>query len=57
MIEAEASHLPMLELLAARDWKRHVLVPSGRDPSLADSAIDAACEKMRKSRDRFAGLF
>ena len=31
--EAKLSRLPMVELLAARDWKRHVLGPQGRDAS------------------------
>ena len=29
--EAERSRLPMLELLAARDWGEHLLEPNGRD--------------------------
>ena len=34
--EANLSRLPMLELLAARDWKKHLLEPNGRDCSKAE---------------------
>ena len=48
--EAAASRLPMLELLAGRDWKRAV----GESSAAADAAIDAACAKMGKSRAQLA---
>ena len=47
---AKASRLPMLELLAARDWRDHLLVPSGRDCSNAEAVIDSACIVMKKTR-------
>ena len=40
----------MFELLAARDWKQHLVEAKGRDGSAAEAAIDAACAKMKKSR-------
>ena len=52
--EAKLSRLPMLEVLAARDWKRHLLEPNGRGASEAESIIDAACLKMKKSREQLA---
>ena len=52
--EAKVSRLPMLEVLAARDWKRHLLEPQGRNASEAESIIDAACLKMKKSREQLA---
>ena len=48
----EAKALPMLQLLAARDWKRSVSA-SG---AAADAAIDAACAKMGKSRAELASV-
>ena len=48
--EASLSRLPMLELLAARDWKRYALEPQGRDSSEAEAVIDGACLKMKKTR-------
>ena len=48
--EATASRLPMLELLAARDWKRAV----DESSDVADAVIDAACAKMGKSRAQLA---
>jgi len=50
--EAEASRLPMLELLVARDWKKHVLLPAQRDCSPAEGSIDLACQKMKKTRSQ-----
>ena len=50
------SCLPMLEVLASQRWKQHLLVPNGRDTSAADAAIDAACAKMKKSRDDLASV-
>jgi hypothetical protein len=42
----------MLQLLAARDWKRSVSASGGA----ADAAIDAACAKMGKSRAELASV-
>ena len=52
--EAKASRLPMLELLAARDWKRYLLEPAGRDCNEADAVIDGACGAMKKTRGQVA---
>ena len=52
--EAKLSRLPMLEVLAARDWKQHVLQPAGRDCAVAEAVIDAACAVMKKDRDQMA---
>ena len=50
---AKASpRLPMLELLAAQEWKRAVSGSGGA----ADAVIDAACAKMGKSRAELASL-
>ena len=54
--EARKSGLPMFELLAARDWKKHVLEPDGRSVATAEAAIDAACASMGKTRERMAPL-
>ena len=54
--EAELSRFPMLELLAARDWKKHLLEPNGWDSSPAEAAIDAACAKMKKTRGDLASV-
>ena len=54
--EAKLSRLPMLELLAARDWKRHLLEPNGQDASAAEAAIDGACAKMKKTREQLASI-
>ena len=35
--EAKLSRLPMVELLAARDWKRHLLEPNWRDYGAAET--------------------
>ena len=48
----------MLEMIAARDWKRHLLEPNGRDcgaaeeysEAIIDGAHDGACTKMKKTR-------
>ena len=56
LAEAKLSRLPMLELLAARDWKRHVLAPQGRDASGAEVVIDGACAKMKKTREQLASI-
>ena len=54
MKEATLSRLPMLELLAAREWKKHLLEPQKRDCSAAEATIDGACAKMKKTRDQLA---
>ena len=54
--EAKLSRLPMLEVLAARDWKKHALEASGRDCNEAESVIDAACAKMNKTREQIASV-
>ena len=54
--EARKSGLPMFELLAARDWKKHALAPAGRPTDAAEAAIDSACAKMNKTRGRFTSL-
>ena len=46
----------MVELLAARDWKKHVLLPQGRDASGAEAVIDGACVKMKKTREQLASV-
>ena len=56
MENAKLSRLPMLELLAARDWKRYVLQPNGRDCSAVEAAIDGACAKMKKTRERMGAV-
>ena len=40
----------MVEVLAARDWKRHLLEPNGQDCRGAEAVIDGACRKMKKTR-------
>jgi hypothetical protein len=50
--EARASRLPMLEVLAARDWKRAV----SESGAAADVAIDGACAKMGKTRAQLASV-
>ena len=50
------TEMPMFELLAARDWKKHLLVPNGRDCSVAEVAIDAACAKMDKTREQLSSI-
>ena len=52
--QARISRLRMVEVLVARDWKKHVLEPAGRDVSEAESVIDGACVKMKKSREQIA---
>ena len=54
--EAKLSRLPMLELLAVRDWKRHVLEPNGRECRSAEAAIDGACAKMNRTREELASV-
>ena len=50
--EAKLSRFPMLELIAARDWRKHLLEPKGRDCGAADAAIDGACAAMKKTREQ-----
>ena len=50
LAEAKRSRLPMLEVLTARDWKRHALLPAGCDCTDAEAAIDGACAAMSKTR-------
>ena len=52
--EAKISRLPMMEVIVARDWKRHLLDPQGLDASEAESVIDGACAVMQKSREQLA---
>jgi hypothetical protein len=52
--EAKLSRLPMMELIAARDWKKHGLESAERDCSGAEAVIDGACEKMKKTREQLA---
>ena len=52
--EAKVSRLPMLEVLAARDWKRHLLEPEGRECGAAEAVIDGACTEMKKTREQLA---
>ena len=54
--EAKLSRLPMMELIAARDWKKHGLELAGRDCSGAEAVIDGACGKMKKTRDQLARM-
>ena len=54
--EAKLSRLPMLELLAARDWKRHLLKPEGRECAEAEAVIDGACGRMKKTREQLASV-
>ena len=56
LLEAKLSRLPMLEVLAARDWKRHLLAPQGRECGAAEAAIDGARLKMKKTREELAPL-
>jgi hypothetical protein len=50
---AAASRFPLVEVLAARDWKRAVGASAA---AAADAAIDAACVKMGKSRGQLASV-
>ena len=53
---AKQSGLPMLEVVTAREWKKHLLEPNGRDVSVAEAVIDGACLKMKKSRMEVASV-
>jgi hypothetical protein len=48
---AKASRYPLLEVVAARDWKRAV---PGDAAGAADAALDNACVKLGKSREQLA---
>ena len=50
----DSSLVSLLEVLAARDWKQHALAPAGRDCGAVEGAIDAACTKMDKTREKLA---
>jgi hypothetical protein len=54
--QAKCTMMPMFEVLAARDWKKFLLEPNERDPSAADAAIDAACAKMKKTREQLSSV-
>ena len=54
MKEAKLSRLPMLEVLVARNMKKHLLEPNGRDCIVAEEGIDSACRKMNKTREEVA---
>ena len=56
LAEAELSRLPMLEVVAARDWKKHLLEPNGRDCGAAEAVIDEACSQMKKTRGQLASV-
>ena len=46
------SEMPMFEVLVARDRKKHLLEPNGRDCTEADAIIEAACSRMNKTREQ-----
>ena len=52
--EASVRRLPMLEVVAARDWRNHLLSVGGGDCSVAEAVIDAACAAMAKTRGQLA---
>ena len=54
--EAKPSCKPMMEVLAARDWKKHLLEPHGWDCSAAEAVIDAAYAKTEKTRGDLASV-
>lgn len=53
--EARLSRLPMLEILAVRDRKRHISA-NFAGCETADAVIDAACLKMTKTRGQLASV-
>ena len=53
---AKKSLMPLLEVLTARDWKKDVLEPNGRDCGTVEATIDEACAKMKKSREDIASV-
>jgi len=52
---ARTARMPVFEIIAAREWKRHVLDSAGRSGE-ADAVIDAACARMGKKRAAFEEL-
>ena len=54
--EAKLSGLPMVEVLAARDLKKYLLVPNGQDSSRAEAVIDGACAAMKKTKAQLASV-
>ena len=55
--EAKASRLPVLEVLAARDWCQHVLEPTGRGSRASEEVIEQACTKLGKTRQQLSSIF
>ena len=55
MDEARTARAYVLEIIAAREWQRHVLEAAGRAAE-ADAVIDTACERMGKERAAFGTL-
>jgi hypothetical protein len=54
--ESQLALMPVLGVMTARDWKKHLLQPNGRDCSAAEATIDAACAKMGKTREQLIGI-
>ena len=54
--EAKLLKLPMLEVMMARDWKKYLLGPNELDSNAAEAIIDAACTKMKKTREQLASV-
>ena len=55
MDEAHTAGAHVFVIIAAREWKRHVLDPAGRTAE-ADSMIESACKLMGKERAAFGSL-
>ena len=55
MNEARTARAYVFEIIAAREWKRHVLDAAGRAAE-ADAVIDAACGRMGKERATLESL-
>ena len=55
MNEARTARAYVLEIIAAREWQRHVLEAAGRAAE-ADAVIDTACGRMGKERAAFGTL-
>ena len=55
MNEARTARAYVFEIIAAREWKRHVLDAAGRAAE-ADAVIDAACGRMGKDRATLESL-
>ena len=53
---AEQSRLPMLQVLVAREWEKHILKPNKKDCSTVESVVDTACKKMNKTREQIANV-